>query len=87
MALQTSVSILGAQLSFNYNAGNGRATSADLTAPVPVRYRIELTDGSVIDQSVQPGTYSFPLPANLVRITFAGGEATYTGIVSIEANG
>lgn len=86
MALQTSVSICGAQLSLNYNAGNGRATSFDLTTPIPVRYVVTLTNGTVIDQTVQPGTYSWPLPANQVRITIdAQGEATITGVASIGA--
>ena len=86
MALQTSVSIGGAQLSLNYNAGNGRATSADLTTPVRVQYIITLDDGTVIDQTVLPGTYSFPLPANKVRITIdAQGEVTVAGVVSIAA--
>lgn len=87
MALQSSVQVCGAQLSFNYNAGNGRATSVELTTPISVRYQIALTDGSVIDTGIiAPGSYSWPLPANLVRITFAGGEATYTGLVSIRAD-
>lgn len=86
MALQSTVSIVGSTANLNYNAGNGRATSFDLTAPVAVRYVITLTNGTVIDQTVQPGTYSWPLPANVVRITIdAQGEATITGIVSIGA--
>ena len=88
MALQPSVFILGAQLSFNYNAGNGRATSVDISTPVPIHFRIALSNGSTIAQTIQPGNSSFPLPANLVRIsTDAQGEVTYTGLVSIEANG
>lgn len=86
MALQTSVSICGANLSLNYNAGNGRASSADLTTPIRVRYIITLTNGTIIDQTVDPGTYSFPLPANQVRITVDGqGEVTVTGVTSIFA--
>lgn len=87
MALQTSVAIGGAQLQLNYNAGNGRATSFDLTTPVPARFRIVLTDGTIINQAVAAGSYSWPLPANQVRITIdANGEATITGVASIEAS-
>lgn len=87
MALQTSVAICGAQLQINYNAGNGRATSLELTTPVAVHYRITLTNGTIIDQTVEPGSYSWPLPANVVRITVAAdGEVTVTGIASIEAS-
>lgn len=86
MALQPSIYICGAQLGLNYNAGNGRATSFDLTTPIPVHFIITLTNGTVIDRTVQPGSYSWPLPANQVRITIdAQGEATITGVASIGA--
>lgn len=86
MALQGSVQVCGAQLQFNYNAGNGRATSIECTTPLPIHYRITLSNGTVIDRALTPGTYSFPLPANVVRITLApDGEATITGIDSIGA--
>jgi hypothetical protein len=86
MALQTSVSICGAQLAFTYNAGNGRASSVEMTSPIRTQWIVVLTDGTVIDQTVDPGVYSWPLPANRVRITFApDGEVTMTEIERIAA--
>lgn len=86
MALHNTISLCGAQLSFTYNAGNGRATSVEMVSPVRTHWTIVLTDGTVIDQTVDPGTYSWPLPANKVRITFApDGEVTMTGIERIDA--
>jgi hypothetical protein len=87
VAQQTSVSIGGAQATFTYNAGNGRATSVEVVTPIRVRYVFTLTDGTVIDRTLEPGSYSFPLPANKVRVTIDGqGEVTMSGLSSIAAD-